>query len=820
MFFQKNIHPIEGIASKYYNNLEVYLQGNEDNIKKVAQMLTIQNLAVTKQIQQLKTVSPRSPKHAASIVEKLRELEAQQYYEPFEYVNSTTLSVPSGYWFIGQPTTDYHLSDIKPVFLDDERYYQKDIVENLLKYKRSCAVAATGTGKSMIIRDLCVSYALANKKVLVFVPSIELLEQTAARIDQGLQAVGLPKCGRLGNGKKPDTQRVVISTIQSAYQICDNFHALIADECFLGNEKVKTDRGVFTFEELFAMKSLPKALSYNEETKQFEYKEIEAVSKKPRKNDIVKVFTNRGKFRSTDNHKFLTTSGWKRADNLKTGDKIISYEEGESKCRKFLLSPTHIQILIGSFLGGGYISQTKTLKRLVFTHGIKQKDYCIAKLSFFNSNYYFIKNNGYSQKPAIRGATKSMEMPLYITSKAKKYINENLINHINWLGFAIWIMDDGTFCFNRNKTLVGLKIHSNAFDVQSLTLFLNQLNKKFNLNGKIRFNKKFPIICFNSYDANNIKKYIETNVNLLEGMYKFDSKLPLLSPNPLVYYSVVKKIKTLNTKNITSIDTSCVYDIQVKDNHNFLLSNSHSQSITDMSFVVAHNCHILSAPSYIQVAMNAASSEYMHGLTATIDRPDNLSGLIYGWSGPVVYKYSYKQAVEDKFLSPIKYYQKTVTTKVHTHQNMNAIKEYIAHHSDDSYLMEVKKVVEQSLEKGRKTLVLFKSNECCEKLAKMLGVEAANGEYRTPLYDFKKDSQLLIANTVLVGTGIDVPGISSIIYCAAGTSEIIFMQSMGRGTRLFPGKEDCIVVDMIPATSKYIGQGYIRKRMVDTNIND
>jgi len=457
----KEFAKIPGVEVVYKSHLELYLKGDADVIGKVKKMLVIENTGVTKQLQQLRTTHPRSPKHAQSIAFRIRELQESQFITPFAEIDDNTLSVPPGYWYLGEMVGKDNLSNIKAVTQGDERYYQKEIVEELLKYKRSSVCAATGIGKSLVLRNLAVSYYLAGKKVLICVPSIELLEQTAKKIDEGLVKYGA-KCGRLGNGKKPkDGSRVVISTIQSAINICDNFDAVCFDEA-----------------------------------------------------------------------------------------------------------------------------------------------------------------------------------------------------------------------------------------------------------------------------------------------------------------------------------------------------------------------HTTAAPTYLEVAAGAANAEYMHGLTATINRPDGLTPLIHAWSGPVVYNYDYRKAVKDEYLSPINYFQKMAPgVYPYVSNNVTAITQYIKLHSCPTYINYVAQVVKNSLDAGRKTLVLFKSNECCEALAKVMGCESASGEYRKPLYDFKAGkTNLLIANTILVGTGIDVPDISSIIFCAAGTSEIVFMQSMGRGTRLFPGKKDCIVVDVVPAHHKYIAQGNIRKAIVAKNI--
>jgi len=230
--------------------------------------------------------------------------------------------------------------------------------------------------------------------------------------------------------------------------------------------------------------------------------------------------------------------------------------------------------------------------------------------------------------------------------------------------------------------------------------------------------------------------------------------------------------------------------------------------------VICDEAHLVAAATYQDLAIATINSMHFHSLTATIERPDGLTPLIHAWAGKVVYSYSYKQAVSDGFLAPVKYYQKEVKSNAQVRPNTHMTKEYIAVHSDPHFIGELATMVKSSLAKGRPTLVLFKASECCNKLAKALGVEAASGEYRKPFYDFRDGkTELLIGNTALLGVGIDAPRISTIIYVASGVSEITFMQAVGRGTRIAAGKADCVVVDVVPNNRKFINMAGARMQI-------
>lgn len=88
------------------------------------------------------------------------------------------------------------------------RDYQDDLVTKLTAHYRSSAQAPTGSGKSIVLADLCRTYSAA--KILVCVPNLYLLHQTRGDL---AGFFGEP-VGIWGDGEYED-QRVVVATVQS-----------------------------------------------------------------------------------------------------------------------------------------------------------------------------------------------------------------------------------------------------------------------------------------------------------------------------------------------------------------------------------------------------------------------------------------------------------------------------------------------------------------------------------------------------------------------------------------------------------------------------
>ena len=213
----------------------------------------------------------------------------------------------------------------------------------------------------------------------------------------------------------------------------------------------------------------------------------------------------------------------------------------------------------------------------------------------------------------------------------------------------------------------------------------------------------------------------------------------------------------------------------------------------------------MACKTWMAIASAAIGAEYIYGMSGSPEREDGLTKLIFAFAGPIVYTYTAKQGIEDGYLSPIIYKQIVVDVPGKINEKAVAIKEYIKFHKAPQYLLRVKSLIEKALGAGRTVLVLFKSIDCCKSLADMLGCESANGKYRKPFNEFKAGkTNLLIANINLLGIGIDVPGISTLILCTESSSEIAVIQAIGRAIRSAPGKKNAIICDVIVDKEKWL----------------
>lgn len=118
-----------------------------------------------------------------------------------------------------------------------------------------------------------------------------------------------------------------------------------------------------------------------------------------------------------------------------------------------------------------------------------------------------------------------------------------------------------------------------------------------------------------------------------------------------------------------------------------------------------------------------------------------------------------------------------------------------------------------AIAEGRPTLVfaadIAHSNALAELFCKA-GVQAASIHGDMPskarrgiLERFRQGELQVLVNCQLLLEGIDVPQIAAIVMARPTQSSLLFNQAVGRGTRLYPGKTDCLVIDFVDNTPKH-----------------
>lgn len=156
--------------------------------------------------------------------------------------------------------------------------------------------------------------------------------------------------------------------------------------------------------------------------------------------------SGRHSFGCTPNHLLLSEYGYKPAEELKPGDRLMTMVQ-------YYLSPLHEQIVMGSLLGAGSFRKASDFNTsLRIGHGAKQDAYCDWKKALFTGLVGFEGTNS-------RGGHSFDTIPMYeLTAVAEQNYNQHgknpsqeLIDRLTPLAIAIWYMDDGTFDSERQN---------------------------------------------------------------------------------------------------------------------------------------------------------------------------------------------------------------------------------------------------------------------------------------------------------------------------------------------------------------------------------
>jgi hypothetical protein len=353
-----------------------------------------------------------------------------------------------------------------------------------------------------------------------------------------------------------------------------NYDYVLLDECLIGDHYVHTKKGNKTIKSLYKdfinNKKLPLVKSYNIKEKIFEYKEILNAIKSNNRNIYLVESEGLNKIKGTSNHPILTQRGYVNIKDLIIGKDYILLENSKKQKSKKILNSDQYQILLGSYLGDGYISKQSNYStyRLKFTHSKKQESYFKLKCNIFNIDKKYLIDSGYTKKKNILTSNYSS------TFIINDFIENELVN-IDARGLAIWYMDDGSI--NNNS----ISLHTNKFSYDENLKLKDILLNNFNLNCTISKNKNYYYLRLDVKNSKSFLKMIKTYMHP-DLFYKNE-----YSNNDILYkWNNCFEIYGGNfIKSINIIGKDTVYDITVKDNHNFITSLSYYGT-----GIIVHNC--------------------------------------------------------------------------------------------------------------------------------------------------------------------------------------------------------------------------------------
>jgi hypothetical protein len=376
---------------------------------------------------------------------------------------------------------------------------------------------------------------------------------------------------------------------------------VMVDECFPYNTTILTESGCKPIGRLYSMyvnnETLPLIGSWNVNRQKVEYKKLTNVWKRDERKILKISLGTKRHIRVTENEKLLTPDGWYYAKDLKISDYLLS----TISTQPYHQFPNNDQLSLikGCLLGDGSLHRLSLgIYRMSFVQGKPQSKYLKWKAWLLNRR---------SNVTTFMGGFSKTE--LYRVNSCGYCISEDninierVINNLNIKEFAIAYQDDGSF----NKKTKTMSLYSVANNKKYVILLSQRINELFNISSAKQCEYKssstqkpyYFIRISQQGDCRKISKLIAPYVHKnLE--YKLCEE-----DRGGVKYQWDNKDVVYGGMTITNIELEekkeIVYDIEVEDNHNFILPSRYckckSQKYTGKAKYggfVAHNCQDLS----------------------------------------------------------------------------------------------------------------------------------------------------------------------------------------------------------------------------------
>ncbi len=246
-------------------------------------------------------------------------------------------------------------------------------------------------------------------------------------------------------------------------------------------------------------------------------------------------------------------------------------------------------------------------------------------------------------------------------------------------------------------------------------------------------------------------------------------------------------------------------------------------------FIIIDECHRGGSndESSWRAIMEHFSEAVQLGLTATPKR--DVNGDTYQYFGDPIYTYKLKDGINDGFLTPFKVKQIDTTIDDYSYTNddqveageIEAGKEYSEEEFNRKIEIEAReqyrvKLFLKEINQSHKTLVFCASQSHAAMVRDLINQNCSStstdychrvtaddgGIGEAHLRDFQDNEKIIptvLTTSQKLSTGVDAPEIRNIVLMRPVKSMVEFKQIVGRGTRLFEGKDYFTVYDFVNA---------------------
>lgn len=234
-----------------------------------------------------------------------------------------------------------------------------------------------------------------------------------------------------------------------------------------------------------------------------------------------------------------------------------------------------------------------------------------------------------------------------------------------------------------------------------------------------------------------------------------------------------------------------VFNLEVEEHHNYFVEG-----------VLVHNCHHALADSYLNTLGHFDDHAKVLGVTATPDRGDKKN--LGKYFENIACEITMLDLVKQGWLAPIRV--KTVPLEMSLRGVRTTAGDFSADdlgHALEPYLEKIADVMVEH--RHRKTLVFLPLIAVSKRFAEICRergllaehVDGQTTERQATLERFKRDETRILCNAMLLTEGYDEPSIDCVVCLRPTKIRALYSQIIGRGTRIWPGKDHLLVLDFL-----------------------
>ena len=648
----------------------------------------------------------------------------------------------------GNDMTAAPYAEIAPDKVIPFRDYQQGVVEEILTNKNGIVRMGTGSGKTLMM--LAVAQKLQTR-TLIIVPRKTLADQTVSEAQKFL-GITPARLDKDWNERRSPIHVVTIQTLQhkskeELLNISKTYGLVCVDECFVAGTEVSGMK----IEEIKIGDFVD---SFNHKTGKIEPKRVLKIYKKETNGSLQLTELSGVTIISTLNHPFyVRDKGYIPASNLSQEDDLCQYP----MCR-------------------------------------------------MSERYYRTSKCKEAERRKILG-----EQTQCIKADRKNLLFKSLLKHLPWKTL---------FCENDKEESDGKSFDSekNVENIETNRSQTEKTRRQWSWNDSSTGNalKRAWVWMVSRISSTNEREKRQGFPDLLQVGYSESSekdwnrdrrRISLCAKDSCERQEEGNGLVSSRVENTKILEQGCpeltglsdkgnyVYNIEVDDNNNYFANG-----------ILVHNCHT-AVPQKTRDCIQAFSPRHLYGFTGTARRTDGQGAAIEFIFGDIL--------VDEDLPSTPPRVEVVKTGRNYWVFEYHELAEALSEDRTRNEL--IAGIVKREIESGRKLLVFTKRcshrDLIYEQLKQTLSssgdgihVIKASGnakekletqELLATLRSGERDFSVLVSTHSLLSVGFDCPSLDTLLLAGDLRSDVLAEQSAGRLTRLFEGKKDPKIIDLM-----------------------